>query len=259
MTDKITTTQAITALENMYSSMAEIEPTGAYRVLCQFIEQSQQAQGEPVAAQQRFRHPQKTAPDWSIWQPAEVDKTRPSWEVDSQGYEVEYRLLYTSAPAAVPESVNPAVMVYAYAMQYKLDKNKHKDGPGWPRHPDGSRSGWADCSIAFLTDKLDEEVQELLDALFIGDKEAIRNEAADVGNIAMMMADVSGALAATPQPATSAVPDWEREAKRAFWAGLEIGENLAGFVIHIAPRWEEYIKKRKSELAIPTTQKARSE
>ncbi len=47
----------------------------------------------PVAAQHRFRHPQKTMPDWSAWQPTKI-ADRPEWEIDSQGYEVEYRALY---------------------------------------------------------------------------------------------------------------------------------------------------------------------
>ena len=53
---------------------------------------------EPVAAQHRFRHPQKTMPDWSAWQPCKIKHGRPAWEFDSQGYEVEYRELYTSPP-----------------------------------------------------------------------------------------------------------------------------------------------------------------
>lgn len=52
---------------------------------------------EPVAAQQRFRHPQKSMPDWSAWQHCAVSN-RPSWCVDLQGYEVEYRPLYTAPP-----------------------------------------------------------------------------------------------------------------------------------------------------------------
>ena len=47
----------------------------------------------PIAAQHRFRHPQKNMPDWTDWWRCEVSK-RPAWEVDSQGYEVEYRQLY---------------------------------------------------------------------------------------------------------------------------------------------------------------------
>lgn len=56
---------------------------------------------EPVAAQHRFRHPQKTMPDWSPWQPCNV-RNRPAWEIDSQGYEVEYRALYTHPPRREP-------------------------------------------------------------------------------------------------------------------------------------------------------------
>ena len=61
----------------------------------------QPAEQEPVAAQHRFRHPQKGTPDWSVWQPCKVAQ-RPAWEVDSQGYEVEYRALYTAPQPAIP-------------------------------------------------------------------------------------------------------------------------------------------------------------
>jgi hypothetical protein len=53
-----------------------------------------QPEQKPVAAQHRFRHPEKTMPDWSKWQECKVSN-RPAWEIDSQGYEVEYRNLYT--------------------------------------------------------------------------------------------------------------------------------------------------------------------
>lgn len=62
---------------------------------------------KPVTAQHRFRypqnarfwfrHPEKTIPDWSKWQECKVSN-RPAWEIDSQGYEVEYRNLYASPP-----------------------------------------------------------------------------------------------------------------------------------------------------------------
>ena len=57
---------------------------------------------EPVAAQHRFRHPQKTMPNWSMWQPCAISN-RPAWEIDWQGYEVEYRPLY-ALPGAKGES-----------------------------------------------------------------------------------------------------------------------------------------------------------
>ena len=53
---------------------------------------------EPVAAQHRFRNPHKNLPTWTAWLPCEVT-TRPAWEVDSQGNEVEYRALYIAASA----------------------------------------------------------------------------------------------------------------------------------------------------------------
>ena len=55
---------------------------------------------EPVTAQFRFRHPQKTMPDWAPWQPCKVDMRRGNWTIDSMGYEVEYRNLYA---APVPQ------------------------------------------------------------------------------------------------------------------------------------------------------------
>lgn len=46
--------------------------------------------------------------------------------------------------------------------------------------------------------------------------------------------------------AEASAPNWEAEAKRAFWTGLEIGACMGS--VKIAPRWEEYIEKRKGEL-----------
>ena len=65
----------------------------------------QPAEQEPVTAQHRFRHPQKGTPDWSVWQPCKVAQ-RPAWEVDSQGYEVEYRALYTAPQPPTGEKLN---------------------------------------------------------------------------------------------------------------------------------------------------------
>lgn len=51
--------------------------------------------GEAVAAQTRFRLPQKGSPDWSPWHETRVSESQPARCIDSQGFEVEYRLLYT--------------------------------------------------------------------------------------------------------------------------------------------------------------------
>ena len=53
---------------------------------------------EPVAAQHRFRHPHKNMPNWTDWWLCDV-VNRPAWEIDSKGYEVEYRALYLAAGA----------------------------------------------------------------------------------------------------------------------------------------------------------------
>lgn len=80
---------------------------------------------------------------------------------------------------------------FTEAMQYKIDKNKHKDG--WP-HKKGERS-WKTCSVDFLLKKLSEECFELKAAIILNNnKEDIKNEAADVANIAMMLADNVNAL-----------------------------------------------------------------
>ena len=79
---------------------------------------------KPVAAQHRFRHPQKTMPDWSPWQPADVSD-RPSWEIDSQGYEVEYRLLYPAPPQR-----QPMVVSQECAKRGCVAHDDRVDGPG---------------------------------------------------------------------------------------------------------------------------------
>lgn len=88
--------------------------------------------------------------------------------------------------------LRPEVIAFAEAMQFKLDKNAKKKG--WPEQDTNGDRGWKSCPPMFLEGKLQEEVGELLEALVGGDVEAIRREAADVGNIAMMLADNAGAL-----------------------------------------------------------------
>lgn len=88
------------------------------------------------------------------------------------------------------------VLKYAEAMEIELKENEHK-------------GGWKECSTGFLIKKLDEETKELVEvvetyrylkneSLMHGDmpelKARILSEAADVGNIAMMIADVCKAL-----------------------------------------------------------------
>lgn len=104
------------------------------------------------------------------------------------------------------------VCKYAEAMEQELKNNEHK-------------GTWKECEVKFLIDKLDEETRELVDAakataqlmatikivakhdkaltpenidFLVKVADNLRkwtlSEAADVGNIAMMIADVVGAL-----------------------------------------------------------------
>lgn len=65
---------------------------------------------EPVAAQVRYRRPEKGLPSWSVWQPSKVDETKPKYHFDEQGWEVEYRLLYT---VPQPAHEHPAAAAFS--------------------------------------------------------------------------------------------------------------------------------------------------
>lgn len=67
---------------------------------------------------------------------------------------------------------------FAQQMEAKLRENDWK-------------GGWKDCRIQYLFEKLDEEVHEL--SVCISNEEVIK-EAADVANVAMMIADIARTL-----------------------------------------------------------------
>lgn len=83
--------------------------------------------------------------------------------------------------------IRPEVMAFARLMEAKLRANDHK-------------GGWRYDSPGELFDRLREEVDELQDVL-IGqaDPAVVGDEAADVANFALMLADVKGSLAAPGQ------------------------------------------------------------
>ena len=82
--------------------------------------------------------------------------------------------------------LRPEVERYAYAMERTLRLNEIERG---------KTEGWSDCSRRELVNKLMEEVTELIEAVHGNySKKAIRGEAIDVGNVAMMISDVFGAL-----------------------------------------------------------------
>jgi hypothetical protein len=85
------------------------------------------------------------------------------------------------------EECRPEVQKFARIMEYKLRLNDYK-------------GGWKDCDSFFLFDKLNEEVEELERELFVDDSiddppydpVNVSLEAADVGNVAMMLIDLYG-------------------------------------------------------------------
>jgi hypothetical protein len=104
----------------------------------------------------------------------------------------------TARVAELP--LRPALAWFAQAMERKLRANDHK-------------GGWIDgkCDLLFLFEKLTEERRELTRATGKGGTpEQILEEAADVANIAMMIADVCQTFASPEgwdQPAAPVVLD----------------------------------------------------
>lgn len=101
---------------------------------------------------------------------------------------------------------------FVLAMHEKLVEGAKKGYKGW-------QSYWEESSVEgmglhFLLNRLEDEYFELQEKIMSAlyseppkeiDKEAIRHEAADIANIAMMIADMAGALndvadSATPEP-----------------------------------------------------------
>ena len=79
----------------------------AYQAGAAYQRAQQPQSAEAVSAQVRFRRPEKGMPAWSVWQQTSIKPNMPVWSIDSAGYEVEYRLLYTtpqtSAGVVMPE------------------------------------------------------------------------------------------------------------------------------------------------------------
>lgn len=98
----------------------------------------------------------------------------------------------TQPPIAPDTQIISQITNLASAMQFKLDKNARK--PGWQTYDENGVRVWNGSMLAFLKGRLVEEVEELFAEVPDGDRESIRFEAADVANLAMMIADVCGAL-----------------------------------------------------------------
>ncbi|RJX18531.1 MAG: hypothetical protein C4570_06535 [Ammonifex sp.] len=83
-------------------------------------------------------------------------------------------------PLTAPIEPRPVVQAIARKMEIKLRANDHKSYQGTP--------------AIVLFRKLMEEVAELYEAILWKSPEAIAEEAADVNNVATMIADVVGGL-----------------------------------------------------------------
>ena len=77
----------------------------AYQAGAAYQRAQQPQSAEAVSAQARFRRPEKGMPAWSVWQQTSIKPNMPAWSIDSAGYEVEYRLLYTT-----PQTIAGVVM-----------------------------------------------------------------------------------------------------------------------------------------------------
>ena len=108
-----------------------------------------------------------------------------------------------AAAPGVESATWPWVLAFAREMEAKLAQNRHK----------GDREGWARESPELLLLRLKEEVFEMevllqtsLVDLRAGDEweRAVRGEAADVANFAMMIADVAGGVRALNERAAAA-------------------------------------------------------
>lgn len=84
----------------------------------------------------------------------------------------------------------PVVDEFIEAMEAGLEHGRKEGRTGWD-------SKWQDSTFldveSGLLDKFDEEVKELVIAVELGSDDILR-EAADVANVAMMLADACGAL-----------------------------------------------------------------
>lgn len=100
------------------------------------------------------------------------------------------RTLSVPAELLAAEKVRAPVLQFAVAMERELKANDHK-------------GGWKDCGLKYLFRRIREEVDELQRAAYTpksSGADTICSEAADVGNFAMMIADVCAALPAAPAP-----------------------------------------------------------
>lgn len=104
---------------------------------------------------------------------------------------------FSTPPGVDPESKTwPVVMAFAVEMERKLSLNRHKgdrEGRPYDDDPDVIFGGWLHDEPSSLHWRVLQELDELRQAIAQGTPfEDVAAEAADVANMAMMMADAYG-------------------------------------------------------------------
>lgn len=129
--------------------------------------------------------------------------------------------LLAALPEDEPAPLRPEVLAFAQAMEAKL------------REHDGDRgaAGWRRDSTSALLRRLREEVEELALVGPFTCVDEVLGEAADVGNFAMMIADVCGVLRAPAPSAPMTTPQRYCNKCGAIYSG---GPVHAGCVYHAA-------------------------
>lgn len=89
------------------------------------------------------------------------------------------RAVLEAPVGARPDEIEVAVQQFAAVMLKKLRANAHK----------GGREGWINVTPIELIDRIREETAELEEAVMMGRSREAINEAADIGNFAMMVCD----------------------------------------------------------------------
>lgn len=111
----------------------------------------------------------------------------------------------------------PVVLAFARRMEAKLAKNRHK----------GDRGGWLKDTPSALLRRLKVETNELEKAIQSNSCGDIANEAADVANFAMMIADVCGGVQADDSCAGAVKADQIFNPKSAQEAGKSPKESVS--------------------------------
>lgn len=81
------------------------------------------------------------------------------------------------------------ITTFAESMQQKINLNKDKECH--MMNPDGKGRSWENCDLIWLLYRLRQETLELEEAIRLGFHVDILDEAADVGNFAMMIHDIA--------------------------------------------------------------------